>query len=105
MTCRADFSGPVLPPSVGTPALRKYLLTMMSVASWLQVAGTSASSIWKTTEPSGFAILEDRLTQPTEAKGSLPAVVNFRVIFMLPPLLQSASAPPRRAQTHGRPDR
>src|SRR5262245_41790796 len=82
MTCRADFSGPVLPSSCGTPALRKYLLTMMSVASWLHVSGTSASSILKTTEPSGFEILLERFTQATLAKGSWPALVNLRAIFI-----------------------
>src|SRR4051812_44858868 len=89
MTWRADFSGPVsaaLPRSreglVGTPALRKYLLTMMSVASWLQVSGTSASSMRKTVEPSGLVILLERLTHCTVAKGSWPAFVNLRVIFI-----------------------
>jgi hypothetical protein len=67
MTCFADFSlratwlagsAPCLRASChpglrGTPALRKYLLTMMSVASWLHVSGTSASFISKTTAQTG----------------------------------------------------
>lgn len=75
----------------GTPALRKYFDTMMSVASCDHVAGTSASSMWKTTDPSGFEIFEDRRTQSTEAKGSRPAVVNLRVIFMTSPSIPSAN--------------
>ena len=91
----ALFSGPVtaLPFSsrsawplasvCGTPALRKYLLTMMSVASWLQPSGTRASSIWKTTDPSGLVILEVRATQAVVAKGEVLACVNLREIFMM----------------------
>src|ERR1043165_3367107 len=89
MTWRAGLSGPVVPPSCGTPALRKYFETMMSVASWLHEEGTSASSILKTMEPSGLLILLDRLTHSTEAKGSRPATVNLRVIFILGPSLQT----------------
>jgi heterodisulfide reductase subunit A-like polyferredoxin len=40
----------------GTPALRKYFCAMTSVATWLQVAGTSILSCEKTTEPSGLRI-------------------------------------------------
>jgi hypothetical protein len=45
----------------GTPALRKYLLTTMSVASCDHDAGTSTSFMAKTVEPSGFAITVLRL--------------------------------------------
>src|SRR5690606_27625986 len=76
--------------SCGTPAFLKYLLTMMSVASWLQVSGTSASFISKTTDPSGFEILEDRLTHFTEEKGFWPTVVNLREIFIRYPSLDSS---------------
>ena len=40
----------------GTPALRKYFWARMSLATWLHAAGTSMSSSWKTTEPSGLRI-------------------------------------------------
>jgi hypothetical protein len=74
MTCLALRSGPVttlplssrccLPcsSSCGTPALRKYLLTMMSVASCDHWLGTSASFISNTTEPSGLVIRLVRLS-------------------------------------------
>src|SRR5437763_7222121 len=94
MTCFADFSGPVtmLPwvsrsglPSEsvwGTPALRKYLLTMMSVASCDHCLGISASFISKTTLPSGLVIRLVRLSYSTDAKGSCPDLVKRRLIFM-----------------------
>lgn len=110
MTCFAERSGPVLllpggmavppvpetgtaetaippgkpfgPPSAGTPALRKYLLTMMSTASCDHVSGASASSIWNTTDPSGFVIRDDRFTHRAVEKGSAPGVVNRRKTFM-----------------------
>jgi hypothetical protein len=41
---------------------------MMSVASCDHPAGTSASSIWKTTVPSGLVIFDERLTQGVESK-------------------------------------
>ena len=56
---------------------------MMSVASWLQVTGTSASGISKTTDPSGLEILLDLVVHSTVEKGSWPAVVNFLVTFIL----------------------
>ncbi len=71
-TWRADRSGPVTgspassrigsPSSSnwGTPALRKYFDTMMSAATCDQPAGISASVISKTTDPSGFLMLESR---------------------------------------------
>src|SRR5258705_10024807 len=95
MTCLALFSGPVtmLPwvsrsglPSesvCGTPALRKYLLTMMSVASWDHWRGISASFISKTMLPSGLLIRLVRRTYSTEENGSWPALVNLRVTFMM----------------------
>jgi len=76
---------PLGPPSCGTPALRKYLLTMMSVASWLHDVGTSASSISKTTVPSGLLIRLERFVHSTVANGSRPGFVNLRVIFMIVP--------------------
>src|SRR5439155_12701283 len=66
----------------GTPALRKYLLTMMSVASCDHGLGISASFISKTTEPSGLLMRLVRFSYSTEANGSCPDVVKRRVIFM-----------------------
>src|SRR4051812_18012651 len=96
MTCLADFSGPVtmLPlesrrgwpvaGSVwGTPALRKYLLTMMSVASCDHWRGIWASVISKTTLPSGLLMRLVRLSYSTDANGSWPALVNLRETFMM----------------------
>ena len=90
MTCLAERSGPVgasvsmVPSSlyVGTPALRKYLLTMMSVANWLQASGTSASFISNTTEPSALLIRLDLLVHLMVEKTSVPAWVNRLVIRM-----------------------
>src|SRR3989440_6330494 len=95
MTCLADFSGPVttLPwlsrsgepvagSLCGTPALRKYLLTMMSVASWLHCRGISASFISKTTDPSGLVMRLVRRSYSTDAKGSCPDLVKRRLVFM-----------------------
>jgi len=47
--------------------LRKYFDTMMSAATWDHDAGISASVISKTTEPSGFVILESRRDHSTES--------------------------------------
>jgi hypothetical protein len=89
-----DFSGPVtgLPAlssmavpfasSCGTPALRKYLLTTMSVASWLHAAGISASFISKTVEPSEFEMRLDRLVQSTVSYTFCPDLVKRREIFI-----------------------
>src|SRR5439155_15479944 len=105
MTCLADFSGPVttLPllsrrgepvagSTCGTPALRKYLLTMMSVASWDQGLGISASFISKTTDPSGLVIRLVRFSYSTDANGSCPCLVKRRVIFMAESLLTHVAA-------------
>src|SRR5207248_951862 len=54
----------------GTPALRKYLLTTMSVASCDHDAGTSTASIWNTTLPSGLAITVRRRSHVTSSSGS-----------------------------------
>ena len=90
MTCFAERSGPVsgVPSAVsfgwpcssswGTPALRKYLETMMSVATWDQEAGTSASFISKTTEPSGLVIREVRWVHSMPLKPSAPGWVKTR---------------------------
>ncbi len=90
MTCFAERSGPVtgVPSSLrmtlpcssywGTPALRKYLETMMSVATCDQAAGISASFISKTTEPSGLVIREVRVVHSMEPNGSCPACVKTR---------------------------
>src|SRR5439155_155840 len=59
---RTDSSAPLL---VGTPALRKYLETATSVASCDHSAGTSASSILKTTSPSAPEILAGRRVHST----------------------------------------
>jgi hypothetical protein len=40
----------------GTPALRKYFWASTSLATWLQLSGTSISSWAKTMEPSGLRI-------------------------------------------------
>src|SRR5688572_4009505 len=98
MTCLADFSGPVMTlpwlsrscwpvaGSVwGTPALRKYLLTMMSVASWDHCSGISASVISKTTDPSGLEMRLVRFSYLTDEKGSCPWRVNLRAIFIAQP--------------------
>src|SRR5438270_8988624 len=63
---RTDHSAPAGVP--GTPALRKYLETATSVASCDQSAGTSASSILKTTSPSAPLILAGRLTHSTASR-------------------------------------
>src|SRR5262249_22271418 len=73
-TCRTLTSCPVS----GTPALRKYLLTMMSVASWDHAAGTSTSSIWNTTDPSGLVITVRRLSHRTLSSGFTPGWVKRR---------------------------
>ncbi len=77
MTCRAEVSEPVttlpasskrgVPSSLtwGMPALRKYLLTMMSVASCDQIPGTCASSISKTTLPSASVMRLVRFSHST----------------------------------------
>ena len=73
---------PLGPPSLGTPALRKYLLTMMSVASCDQLAGTSASVISKTTLPSMLVMRVVRFAHSTVSNTFFPAVVNRRSIFI-----------------------
>ena len=62
----------------GTPALRKYLLTTMSVASCDHCAGTSTLSIANTVEPSGFAMTVRRFSHFTSSSGSLPFCVKRR---------------------------
>src|SRR5262249_50129625 len=62
----------------GTPALRKYLLTTMSVASCDQSAGTSTPSMAKTVEPSGFAMTVLRRSQRTLSNGCCPGLVKRR---------------------------
>ena len=74
-TCRTLVSCPGLP---GSPALRKYLLTTMSVASCDHVAGTSTSSIWKTIEPSGFAMTVRRFSHAISSSGLTPGRVKWR---------------------------
>jgi hypothetical protein len=66
----------------GTPALRKYLLTTMSVASWLHSFGISASFISKTTEPSELWILLVRVVHSMVLNTSRLPSVNRRLIFM-----------------------
>src|SRR5918994_542070 len=86
MTSFADFSGPVtvfpLASICGTPALRKYLLTMMSVASWLHCLGISASFISNTTLPSGLLMRLVRFSYVTLLNTSVPGFVNRRWIFI-----------------------
>ena len=88
MTWRAERSGPkrgspsslriMVPSSLnwGTPALRKYLDTMMSAATWDHEAGISASVISNTIEPSGLVIRESRRDHSTVSYGSTPSVVK-----------------------------
>src|SRR3954468_14237054 len=95
MTCFALRSGPVtmLPwesrmgwPDLslcGTPALRKYLLTMMSVANCDHWRGISASGISKTMLPSGLVMRLVRFSYSTVLKASCPGFVKRRVIFIL----------------------
>src|SRR5450432_1735368 len=68
-SCRTDHSELVAEPlgesAWGTPALRKYLETATSVASCDHSAGTSASSILKTTSPSALEILAGRRVHST----------------------------------------
>ncbi len=60
--------------------MRKYFDTMMSAATCDQAVGISASSISKTTEPSGLLIRLVRRLHSTESKGSWPSVVKRRSI-------------------------
>ena len=53
-----DLPPQYLPPDV----YRKYLETMMSVANWLHVLGTSTFSILKTVEPSGLVMTDVRFS-------------------------------------------
>ena len=55
----------------------------MSVASWLQASGTSASFISNTTEPSALLIRLDLLVHLMVEKTSVPAWVNRLVIRMV----------------------
>src|SRR5438105_12924878 len=73
---RTDHSAPAGVP--GTPALRKYFDTATSVASCDQPAGTSASSILKTTSPSAPEIFAGRRVHSTLFSTS-PAVADSRV--------------------------
>src|SRR5258706_11316558 len=66
-------------PVLGTPALRKYLEAMMSVASWDQFLGISRFSSLKTVEPSGLLILDERRSHSIVSKGSTPGVVYTRL--------------------------
>src|SRR5208282_1172845 len=75
-TCLTLFSPWCLSPK--SPALRKYLLMTMSVASWLQPAGISAPSILKTIDPSGFVITLERRSYTTASRGSMPGLVSLR---------------------------
>src|SRR5438309_7390981 len=66
----------------GTPALRKYLLTMMSVASCDQLTGISASFISKTIDPSGLVMRLVRFSYATQLRASWPCLENRREIFI-----------------------
>src|SRR3954464_50643 len=61
-----------------SPALRKYLETTMSVASWDQPFGISAPSILKTTDPSGFVMTLGRRSHVAASRGATPRSVNLR---------------------------
>src|SRR5512140_2087310 len=76
---RTEVSDPLGEISTGTPALRKYLETATSVASGANAAGTSASSILKTTSPSAPEILAGLRVHSTSANTSA-AVWPARVV-------------------------
>src|SRR5262250_2492700 len=78
-TWRTLVSCPGVP---GTPALRKYLLTTMSVASCDHSAGTSTPSMAKTVEPSGFAMTVLRRSHFTFSNGCWPGVVKRRATWI-----------------------
>src|SRR6185503_1905771 len=75
-TWRTLVSWPGVP---GTPALRKYLLTTMSVASCDHAAGTSTPSMAKTVEPSGFEMTVFLRSHFTSSNGWCPGLVNRRL--------------------------
>ncbi len=74
ITWRTETSWPV----PGTPALRKYLETTMSVASWLQSSGTSALSSSNTTAPLGSRMTDLRRAHRTASSGGVPSLVKWR---------------------------
>src|SRR5580765_6379664 len=78
-TWRTLVSWPGVP---GTPALRKYLLTTISVASCDHCAGTSMPSMAKTVEPSGFAMTVLRRSHFTSSNGWRPGLVKRRVTWI-----------------------
>src|SRR5689334_8573594 len=61
---------------VGTPALRKYFCAMISVATCDQPLGMRMLLISKTTEPSGFRITEERVSQAAASVASWPRTTN-----------------------------
>src|SRR5258708_17728650 len=76
-----EVSAPEGEMACGRPALRKYLLTATSVASCEKAAGTSASSILKTTSPSAPEILAGRRVHSTSSSTSCavsPSRVTLR---------------------------
>ena len=59
----------------GTPALRKYFCASTSEATCDQCSGTSTSSAWKTTEPSGLRISLMVRRKAMSAYGDCPSLV------------------------------
>src|SRR5215510_12644288 len=78
-TWRTLASWPGVP---GTPALRKYLLTTMSVANCDHSAGTSTPSMAKTGEPSGFAMTVLRRSHFRPSNGCCPGLVKRRATWI-----------------------
>src|SRR5215471_9400767 len=70
------------PGAPGTPALRKYLLTTMSVASCDHSAGTSTPSMANTVEPSGLAMTVLRRSHFTSSNGWRPGLVKRRATWI-----------------------
>ena len=66
-TWAAEVSEPSEPSAWGTPALRKYLETTMSVASCDHSRGTSALSTLNTMVPSGSLMTDFRVVHSTPA--------------------------------------
>lgn len=58
------------------------ILALSSRASYDRLSGTTASFIFRGDLAVGSRVLEDLFAHVTESKGSLPAIVNFLVIFI-----------------------
>src|SRR5690348_8020420 len=74
------------------PFRRKYFCARMSTATWDQVSGTSTSLASKTTLPSSLVMRLVRGTKVMPLRGSCPARVKWRAIFMAGALVQEVGA-------------